>query len=664
MPSIELKKDALVNIKMALVPEYFNTTNEFNKAKTLLLKKIEANNYENKSIQQPIDSKYFFNELVFLCSNYELLVGSVLSLGRKESAHLLPDLKNYRTDEPINWDDLRIETIANAEYLFSEAQKTVNDLLLNPSPSNQICNRILDQIKPLAGAKAYYDIRRIYWMLFCELRVTLQFQKPDPNWNFFFNIGDHPENWFNLRGENDVCVLKYINEHTWEEYQTDSGGFRSGALKAAKGDCVSEPGSKTKIIETQVEKYNPSSDELAIFKQFEKEYGIVSRSKCMLEVFELINDYKNTKSVLITGDTGTGKELISQAIHGVSSRKKELFIPLNCGGIPEHIVESELFGAKKGAYTDLTEDREGYFSASNGGTIFLDEIGEMSLGTQAKLLRVLEDGSYTRLGDPTPRNTDCKVISATNRNLLKAVKDKSFREDLYSRIEHSIIHVPSLAKRVSDIPLLSMHFLRKYADNNDFKIPQNITITSFNILMDLEWPRNIRQLRNFIEGFLNRNKDHLHAFEPWMLKRIFEDDTHTITIRKLLSQSEGKSTKIDINYPQYLITYINNGFNKVKTGEALGVKDTRSLRGKINSELLYIGDSFNFNEVIIAKHLTEQYRLQGFDQEKFLKEICSQFKEIIKYCQTPHESRPPQRAYSKECDELAIKLTKIRSDLM
>jgi transcriptional regulator with PAS, ATPase and Fis domain len=204
-------------------------------------------------------------------------------------------------------------------------------------------------------------------------------------------------------------------------------------------------------------------------------------------------------SVLITGESGTGKELIAQAIHYHSARKDKKFMAINCGGLPESILESELFGYRKGAFTGATENRQGLLEASNGGTLFLDEVGNLPINVQKTLLRFLQEQEFTRVGETSPTRVDVRVISATNADLKEAVKKGEFREDLYYRLNVVNLHLPPLRERVEDIPLLAAHFI--HLQNIKF----GTTIKGFEkdamqILCSFQWPGNIRQLKNVIEA--------------------------------------------------------------------------------------------------------------------------------------------------------------------
>ena len=232
-------------------------------------------------------------------------------------------------------------------------------------------------------------------------------------------------------------------------------------------------------------------------------YGeIIGKSGAMQEVFELITRIAPTDStVLITGESGTGKELIAQAIHGNSNRCYMPFIAVSCGALPDSLLESELFGYEKGAFTGAEHTKRGRFEMADKGTIFLDEIGDISLKTQVDLLRVLQQKEFRRLGGEDVIKVDVRILAATNRDLQKAIRENRFREDLYYRLNVISIHVPPLTERKEDIPLLVDTFIRRYCLEMN-KEEVKIAPTALKLLLDYDWPGNVRELENVIERAL------------------------------------------------------------------------------------------------------------------------------------------------------------------
>lgn len=230
--------------------------------------------------------------------------------------------------------------------------------------------------------------------------------------------------------------------------------------------------------------------------------GVVGNSPQMHDVISRLQRIAPTDAtVLIQGDTGTGKELVAKAIHQNSPRKKRPFVALNCAALSEHILESELFGHIRGAFTDASSDRQGKFEYADGGTLFLDEVGDMPIPTQIKLLRVLESGEITRVGSNEPVKVNVRILSATNRDLEKAIASGSFREDLYHRLKVVTIVLPRLADRREDIPLLVDYFVKEHSKRHQ-KTIRGISTAARRRLLAFDWPGNVRQLRNVIESMV------------------------------------------------------------------------------------------------------------------------------------------------------------------
>ncbi|MBW2129371.1 MAG: sigma-54-dependent Fis family transcriptional regulator [Deltaproteobacteria bacterium] len=280
------------------------------------------------------------------------------------------------------------------------------------------------------------------------------------------------------------------------------------AMKSGAYDYISKPFKQDEVLLTlkkaeERERLKEENRELKTrIHEIEKKYSfnnIIARSEAMAEVFELVrkvSDHKTT--VLITGESGTGKELIAKAIHSSSPRADRSLVSINCAGIPETLLESELFGYKKGAFTDAVRDKPGRFEEADGGTLFLDEIGDMPLSLQVKLLRVLQDQEIMPLGSSRSKKVDVRVIAATARDLQREVKEGRFREDLFYRINVLTIHLPPLRERRGDIPLLFGYFI----DVFNKKLGKNIqgpSSQTMPILMGYSWPGNVRELENVTE---------------------------------------------------------------------------------------------------------------------------------------------------------------------
>ncbi len=240
--------------------------------------------------------------------------------------------------------------------------------------------------------------------------------------------------------------------------------------------------------------------------KIKKSVGIIGESACIEEMCTLIGQVANTDiSVLVTGESGSGKEMIAKALHKNSRRKFESLITVNCAAIPSGIIESELFGHKKGAFTGANENRKGYFEAANKGTIFLDEIGELPLETQAKLLRVIEQGEFIRVGETKTEKVDVRIIAATNRNLNEEVGNKKFRQDLFFRLKTISINAAPLRDHISDLFLYIERFGLEFTAKNDIPF-KGFSLDAINIMKQYNWPGNIRELKNTIESLLAINR--------------------------------------------------------------------------------------------------------------------------------------------------------------
>jgi DNA-binding NtrC family response regulator len=235
---------------------------------------------------------------------------------------------------------------------------------------------------------------------------------------------------------------------------------------------------------------------------FQIEHGIIGRSVEMQEILDTLLQVSPTDvTVLITGESGVGKEVLARALHAASRRSKKTMVTVNCGAIPEGLIESELFGHERGSFTSAVEMRKGYFEIADGGTVFLDEIGEMPLATQVKLLRVLESGEYMRIGSSVQRKADVRIVAATNKNLAHEVQQKRFRPDLFFRLRSVNIAVPPLRNRRDDIPALVEHFSKEITEKNGIRFA-GFTDDATDVLMSYPWPGNVRELRNAIESMI------------------------------------------------------------------------------------------------------------------------------------------------------------------
>jgi two-component system, NtrC family, response regulator AtoC len=279
------------------------------------------------------------------------------------------------------------------------------------------------------------------------------------------------------------------------------------ALKQGAADFVTKPfqfDALLHVIHSAVEQRRLRSENDYLRAQLEQRYrldGLVGRSRVMRDLFQLLETVAQSSStVLVTGETGTGKELAARAIHHNSPRRAQRFVAINCSAIPETLLEAELFGHVRGAFTGAVASRQGRFEQAHRGTLFLDEIGTMSPPLQAKLLRVLQSREFERIGDSHPVRVDVRVIAATNSDLAKMVEQGAFREDLYYRLNVIPIHVPALRERREDVPLLVQHFIdRLCREQTPPRAPMTVSQEAMRVLMAFQWPGNVRQLENTVE---------------------------------------------------------------------------------------------------------------------------------------------------------------------
>jgi len=305
-------------------------------------------------------------------------------------------------------------------------------------------------------------------------------------------------------------------------------------------------------------------------------YGIIGKSEGMQKVYAAIAKAAHTPAtVLIYGESGTGKELVARAIHYSSPRASSAFVPVNCGGIPESLLESELFGHVKGAFTGANETRAGFFLTADGGTIFLDEVGEMSLAMQVKLLRVLEDKEICMVGTTKARKVDVRILAATNKDLLRHVEKGGFREDLYYRLNVINIAIPPLRDRGEDALLLTNHFTRKHAKETG-KGPLTYTDEALQALTNYSWPGNVRELENLIQCLVvMTDVDKIDVTDLPSLMRFSAAKARNLN-RTL--------AEVEAEHVRNVLASVDN--NKTRAAAILGI-DRKTLREKLKTYGLY-----------------------------------------------------------------------------
>jgi two-component system response regulator PilR (NtrC family) len=318
---------------------------------------------------------------------------------------------------------------------------------------------------------------------------------------------------------------------------------------------------------------------------------IVGNSPAMLHIYGLIRQVAKTKTtVLITGESGTGKELIAKAIHDESERKTNPFIAVNCGGIPENLMESEFFGHKKGAFTGASHDKKGLFEVANGGTVFLDEIGELPLPLQVKLLRVLQEKIFRPVGGNEDLKVDIRVISATNKDLAKEVIDGNFREDLFYRLNVIEIKLPPLRERKADLKALAQHFLDKYSKEMDKEITK-MSSYAVDLLQKYDFPGNIRELENLMERSVALSNTNIILPDSLALSVHKRRWIEGVEGRRYDLDDVGKGISLDRVLQEIEYAYMKKALeitdgNKNKASELLGIT-FRSFRHRLGK---YAGD--------------------------------------------------------------------------
>jgi DNA-binding NtrC family response regulator len=393
-------------------------------------------------------------------------------------------------------------------------------------------------------------------------------------------------------------VLRHVVDHSPDTmciiltgYGTIEGAVE--AIKAGAFHYITKPiksGEILMVVEKALKYRLLERENILLRQQLRKKYrfeNFVGDSGPIQEVFELIEKVADTDStVLITGESGTGKELIAKAIHYNSYRRDNPMVVINCGAIPEELLESELFGHERGAFTGAHKSRIGRFELANGGTIFLDEIGDMSPNLQVKLLRVLQEQKFERVGSTRTIGVDIRIIAATNQDLFSAVKKATFREDLYYRLNVIPIKVPPLRQRKSDIPLLVDFFVKKFSQEKQKRV-KGFTSEAMDIMLSYEWPGNVRELENLVERVIilaNSDEIGLDDIPEPMKGQAATVESPAVTIPK-------KAIPFDHAVEEYekrLILQALNETNWVKTKAAKLLKMNRTtLIEKMKKKKIY-----------------------------------------------------------------------------
>ena len=376
-----------------------------------------------------------------------------------------------------------------------------------------------------------------------------------------------------------IDLVKHVRENLRDTevmmitgYATIEGAVE--AVKAGAQEYLPKPFTDKELstaVRRSLDKLNARiASDTEVSARAKTPYGLLGESEPMKFVYSAIVKAASTSAtVLISGESGTGKELVARAIHYSSNRASAPFVPVNCGGIPEGLLESELFGYVKGAFTSATETRAGFFQTADGGTIFLDEISETSIAMQVKLLRVLQEKEVCMVGDNRTRSVDVRVVAATNKNLAALIEKELFREDFYFRINVVNIDLPPLRDRGNDVCLLIWYFTSKYANELGKKKP-SFSDNALEVLRNYHWPGNVRELENVIQRIVVMNDD---------------DVVDVRDLPSLMRFSALRGTGVQRSLAEVEAGHINNvladaGGNKTKAAKILGI-DRKTLREKI-----------------------------------------------------------------------------------
>jgi DNA-binding NtrC family response regulator len=379
-----------------------------------------------------------------------------------------------------------------------------------------------------------------------------------------------------------MTLVRHVRENLKDTEIVMMTGFASvgtavEAVKAGAEDYLAKPFTDEEllaVVERALEKLRLRRAVQRDSPEPVRPHGLIGESEAMREVFRGIAKAASTKAtVLITGESGTGKELVARAIHYGSSRRTAPFVPVNCGGIPEGLIESELFGHARGAFTGATETRAGLFQTADGGTIFLDEIGEIGPSMQVKLLRVLQEKEVFMLGSRRPRKVDVRILAASNKDLQALVKKGTLREDLFFRINVLPLEIPPLRKRGDDVLLLARHFASQFARELEKPAPR-FTDHALRVLRNYDWPGNVRELENVIQRLV-----------VMLEEEVVDVPDLPSAMRFLAPRGSGPYrtlAEVEAEHIQTVLAAVHD--NKTRAAEILGI-DRKTLRDKITRGL-------------------------------------------------------------------------------
>ncbi|MBL7959992.1 sigma-54-dependent Fis family transcriptional regulator [bacterium] len=346
------------------------------------------------------------------------------------------------------------------------------------------------------------------------------------------------------------------------------------AVKLGAYDFIEKPLTKEKVLITAknaLERVNLRNENRNLKSEISKQFEMVGESSAMHDVkIQIAKIAATNVRVLILGESGTGKELVARAIHELSPRKNKPFVKVNCAAIPEELIESELFGAVKGAYTGSVADRDGKFSQAHSGTIFLDEIGDMSLKVQAKVLRALQEGEFEKVGGTKTIKVDVRVLAATNKDLKAEVQKGTFREDLFFRLNVVPIVMPALRQRKTDIPLLIQHFIKQCCEESVLK-KKSFSDSAIKLMIEYEWPGNIRELRNVVERMMILGAGDVVQGEELPVNIFKSESTY---IKNASGNKSLKDLKEEVERSHIIAVMEKNNWNVTRAAQELDIERT------------------------------------------------------------------------------------------
>ena len=395
-------------------------------------------------------------------------------------------------------------------------------------------------------------------------------------------LEDHPVDlvfldiW--MPGPDGIEVLKGIRDRSPDTRVIMISGHGNielavRAVKLGAYDFIEKPLSLEKILltaEHALREKRLQEENRVLLKRLEERYELIGVSRAIEELREQIRMVAPTDSwVLITGENGTGKELVARNIHLLSKRRNRPFVEVNCAAIPDELIESELFGYEKGAFTGATSRKEGRFDLANGGTLFLDEIGDMSLKTQAKILRVLQEQTFVRVGGTENVKVDVRVIAATNKDLRREMEKGNFREDLYYRLNIIPFRIPPLRERIEDIPIFVNHFIRAYSMKVGKK-PKAVSDEAMEVLKAYHWPGNVRELKNLMERLVIMTKGDTIGVDD--LPDYIVEDTKGVTVSPSGDFPSLRDARMNFEREYILKKLKEHGGNISKTAESIGLE--------------------------------------------------------------------------------------------